>query len=71
MLPTDLSEDPKNLTKTQCGRLKDLLRLNLRTVRAYLLKEDFAHLWEYGSAAWASGRPLGKRIISLRIPKFA
>ena len=43
----------KNLTKTQCGRLKDLLRLNLRTVRAYLLKEDFAHLWEYGSAAWA------------------
>jgi len=43
----------KNLTKTQAGRLKDLLRLNLRTVRAYLLKEDFGHLWEYGSAAWA------------------
>jgi transposase len=43
----------KNLTKTQYGRLKDLLRLNLRTVRAYLLKEDFSHLWEYGSVAWA------------------
>jgi transposase len=43
----------KNLTQKQYGRLKDLLRLNLRTVRAYLLKEDFSHLWEYTSVAWA------------------
>jgi transposase len=43
----------KNLTKKQYGRLKELLRLNLRTVRAYLLKEDFNHLWEYGSPTWA------------------
>jgi len=43
----------KNLTKKQLGRLKGLLRLNLRTVRAYLLKEDFAHLWELSSVAWA------------------
>ena len=43
----------KNLTKKQYGRLKGFLRLNLRTVRAYLLKEDFVHLWEFGSAAWA------------------
>ena len=43
----------KNLTKKQYGRLKELLRLNLRTVRAYLLKEDFTHLWEYGSPTWA------------------
>ena len=43
----------KNLTQTQYGRLKALLRLNLRTVRAYLLKEDFGHLWEFGSVAWA------------------
>jgi transposase len=43
----------KNLTKKQYGRLKGLLRLNLRTVRAYLLKEDFSHLWEYSSVAWA------------------
>jgi len=43
----------KNLTKKQYGRLRDLLRLNLRTVRAYLLKEDFNHLWEYGSPTWA------------------
>jgi len=43
----------KNLTTKQYGRLKGLLRLNLRTVRAYLLKEDFSHLWEYNSVAWA------------------
>jgi len=48
-----LLKRPKNLTKGQRGRLKDLLRLNLRTVRAYLLKEDFEHLWQYGSPTWA------------------
>jgi transposase len=41
------------LTQTQYGRLKELLRLNLRTVRAYLLKEDFSHFWEYCSVTWA------------------
>ena len=34
-------------------RLRDLLRYNLKTVRAYLLKEAFQQLWEYNSAAWA------------------
>lgn len=48
-----LLKSVKNLTKKQYGRLKSLLRLNLRTVRAYLLKEDFTHLWEFASAAWA------------------
>ena len=33
-----------------CG---DLLRYNLSTVRAYLLKEAFQQLWEYDSPAWA------------------
>jgi transposase len=27
-------------------RLRDLLRYNLQTVRAYLLKEDFRQFWE-------------------------
>jgi transposase len=36
-----LLKSVKNLTKKQHGCLKGLLRLNLRTVRAYLLKEDF------------------------------
>ena len=34
-------------------RLRDLLRYNLKTVRAYLLKEAFQQLWEYNSPAWA------------------
>lgn len=34
-------------------RLRDLLRHNLKTVRAYLLKEAFQQLWEYNSPAWA------------------
>ena len=28
--------------------------MNLRTVKAYLFKEDFDHLWIYKSPAWAS-----------------
>jgi transposase len=30
-----------------------LLRYNLKTVRAYLLKEAFQQLWDYSSPAWA------------------
>jgi transposase len=43
----------KNLTPQQKFRLRDLLRYNLQTVRAYLLKEDFQQFWEYRSPAWA------------------
>jgi transposase len=43
----------ENLTGKQKFRLRDLLRYNLRTVRAYLLKEDFQQLWDYDSATWA------------------
>ena len=35
-------------------RLRDLLTMNLRTVKAYLFKEDFDHLWTYKSPSWAS-----------------
>jgi transposase len=48
-----LLKRPKNLTKKQRGRLRELLRMNLRIVRAYLLKEDFEHFWEYGSTVFA------------------
>ena len=34
-------------------RLHDLLRYNLKTVRAYILKEAFQRLWGYHSPAWA------------------
>jgi transposase len=43
-----------NLTHTQRSRLRDLLRYNLKTVRAYLLKEDFQQFWDYDSPAWAA-----------------
>ncbi len=43
----------ENLTAKQAVKLKELLTCNLRTVRAYLLKEQFHFFWEYASAAWA------------------
>lgn len=43
----------ENLTDTQRLRLRDLLRYNLRSVRAYLLKEDFQQFWAYDSPTWA------------------
>ena len=43
----------ENLTAKQQVRLRDLLRYNLQTVRAYLLKEDFQQFWTYSSPAWA------------------
>lgn len=44
---------PGNLTGNQRGRLRELLKYNLKTVRAYLLKEDFQRFWEYVSPTWA------------------
>jgi transposase len=43
----------ENLTEKQEAKLQDLLQYNLRSVRAYLLKEDFNGFWEYVSPAWA------------------
>lgn len=43
----------ENLTEKQEARLQDLLQYNLKSIRAYLLKEDFHGFWEYVSAAWA------------------
>jgi transposase len=44
---------PENLTDKQTVKLSELLKYNLRTVRAYLLREEFQRLWEYTSAGWA------------------
>jgi transposase len=33
--------------------LRDLLQYSLKSVRAYLLKEQFQQLWMYQSPAWA------------------
>jgi transposase len=44
---------PENLTDKQTVKLSEILKYNLRTVRAYLLREEFQRLWEYSSAWWA------------------
>ena len=44
---------PENLTDKQTVKLSEILRYNLRTVRAYLQREEFQRLWGYTSPAWA------------------
>src|SRR5260370_7570209 len=48
-----LLKRPTNLTRTQTVKLAELVKYNLRSVRAYLLKEEFQRFWEYVSAGWA------------------
>jgi transposase len=48
-----LLKRPENLTENQAAKLAELLRYNLKSVRAHLLKEDFQRFWEYASATWA------------------
>ncbi len=52
----------ENLKADQRVRLRDLLRYNLQTVRAYLLKEAFQQLWDYHFAC------LGRQIPRLMWP---
>jgi transposase len=48
-----LLKRPSNLTDKQTVKLSELLKYNLRSVRAYLHKEDLQQLWEYESPVWA------------------
>jgi len=48
-----LLKRPENLTDSQDVKLADLLQYNLRSVRSYLLKEDFQFFWDYVSPYWA------------------
>ncbi len=45
-----LLKRPENLTEKQEAKLSTLLKYNLKSVRAYLLKEDFDGFWQYTSA---------------------
>ena len=42
-----LLKRPKNLTNKQRVKLSELLKYNLRSVRAYLYREDFQQIWDY------------------------
>lgn len=43
----------ENLTDKQVVRLKELLKTNLLSIRAYLMREDFQRFWTYRMPAWA------------------
>lgn len=67
-----LLKRPKNLTRKERVRLRDLVTVNLRSVRAYLLKEQFQHFWTYTSVG--GGRRFLKRWTTMamrsRLPPF-
>jgi transposase len=44
----------ENLTDKQTVKLSEVLKYNLQTVRAWLLREDFQRFWEYHSPYWAA-----------------
>ena len=44
---------PRNFTVKQAAKLGDLLAYDLRTVRAWRLKESFDVFWQYNSPRWA------------------
>lgn len=46
-------KNPENLTSKQKLKLKDVLKCDLKSVRAYLLKESFQLFWAYKSPYWA------------------
>lgn len=48
-----LLKNKSNLSKNQAIKLKELLQVNLQTIRAYLLKEAFHQFWDYNSSSWA------------------
>ena len=48
-----LLKRPENLTDKQSMSLRELLGYNLKSVRAYLLKEEFQQFWDYESPTWA------------------
>ena len=48
-----LLKRPENLTAQQGIRMAELVRYNLKSVRSYLLKEEFQLFWLYQSPRWA------------------
>ncbi|MEA3643114.1 MAG: transposase [Lamprobacter sp.] len=48
-----LLKRPEHLSDAQENKLAELLQYNLRSVRSYLLKEEFQLFWGYTSPYWA------------------
>ena len=47
---------PDNLTEKQGSKLAEFLKHNLKTLKSYLLKEEFQLFWAYASPYWAERR---------------
>jgi transposase len=47
------AKNPENLTDKQKARLDNVMQYDLKSVKAYLLKESFQVFWSYQSAYWA------------------
>ncbi len=45
---------PENLTTNQALKLDEVLQYDLKTTRAYFLKESFDAFWQYNRPQWAS-----------------
>ena len=48
-----LLKKSSNLTEKQTVKLSKLLKMNLSSIKAYLMKEDFQRFWQYKKAGWA------------------
>ncbi|MCU7893682.1 MAG: transposase [Candidatus Thiodiazotropha sp. (ex Lucinoma aequizonata)] len=48
-----LLKRPENLTAKQDTKLAELLQYNLKSIRSYLLKEEFQLYWQYTTPYWA------------------
>jgi transposase len=48
-----LLKRPENLTRKQTVKLAELVKYDLRSVRSYLLREDFQRFWTYQYLGWA------------------
>jgi transposase len=44
----------ENLTNKQTVKLRELMKYNLQSMKAYLMREDFNRFWACRSATWAT-----------------
>ena len=44
---------PENLSDKQSGRLEELVKIHLSSIKAYLLQEDFQGFWSMKYKSWA------------------
>ena len=56
----------ENLTEKQGFKLNELLKMNLRTVKAYLLREQFQKLWDYRSPGLEPMKDLARLLTAHR-----